>query len=140
MINSLKILMVDDDPDDYFLFCEAIRKIDATIVCDSVNDGIDAMAYLSTATHIPDFIFLDLNMPRMNGKEFLKKFCLSPFKDKIPVVIYSTSRMSSDVEETRLLGAAAFIKKPYDFDDMCKEISAVLTKLLTARTENVAGE
>jgi CheY-like chemotaxis protein len=65
------LLIVDDDPDDIQLFCEAVSEINNTFHCYSAANGEDALQLLKGAIVKPDFIFLDLNMPRMGGKQCL---------------------------------------------------------------------
>src|SRR5262245_57566235 len=106
------LLIVDDDPDDVQLFCEAVTEINDTFHCFSVTNGEEALQLLYAAIVKPDFIFLDLNMPRMSGKQLLVQLKRDPQFAKIPVVIYSTSKIKQDVEDSFRLGAVSFITKP----------------------------
>jgi CheY-like chemotaxis protein len=85
----MTILLVDDDQDDAYIFNEAIVTIDPNIKCIHVIDGIEALQILEDMT--VDIIFLDLNMPRMNGKECLEEIRKRNRLKDIPVIIYSTS-------------------------------------------------
>jgi CheY-like chemotaxis protein len=105
--------MADDDIDDQELFGIALNEIDKGIECIYVNDGIEALSILTDEKQpLPDCIFLDLNMPKMDGKECLQQIRKQPRCRHIPVVIFSTSSDSSDNIATTALGAAAFITKP----------------------------
>ena len=129
-MNNVKIiLIVDDDEDDRSLFIDAVKKIDASIKCVSACDGEEALKYLRAETSaIPDIIFLDLNMPRFNGKECLVAIKKIPHLQNIPVIIYSTTSRPEDVKETLSLGAAQFLTKPTYFENICKEVSSIFSK------------
>jgi CheY-like chemotaxis protein len=122
------ILYVDDDLDDQDIFCEAIKSINPKIVCHVANDGIQALQLLEELVILPEIIFLDLNMPLFNGKEFLIELRRSKkFKD-INVIMYSTSTNPKDAADCKKLGAIDFIVKPTTFkqvyDNLQKFISA----------------
>ena len=105
--------LIDDDQDDQEIFSMALQKVDVPIVCVVASDCGEAIKKLSKDTSFnPDYIFLDLNMPRMNGKECLKEIKKHAHLKDIPVVMYSTSLKTSDIEETKKLGAIEFITKP----------------------------
>ena len=121
------ILIIDDDDDDREMFREALQTVDDTVRCIVAPDGVDAVEMLRIQNaRVPDYIFLDLNMPKMGGKECLRHLRLMPHLQHVPVIIYTTSRQSRDVEETRALGAVHFISKPYNFEDICESIRYVL--------------
>ena len=120
------LLIVDDDPDDVQLFSEAVSGINNSFRCLSASNGEEALQLLKEAIIKPDFIFLDLNMPRMNGKQCLVQLKTdSQFAD-ILVIIYSTSKVKKDIEDTLRLGAVSFLTKPNKFDHLVKAISYVL--------------
>ncbi|HLI94325.1 MAG TPA: response regulator, partial [Puia sp.] len=120
------LLIVDDDGDDLQFFIDAIGEIDPRIRCLTAFNGIEALKLLETNDTRPDYIFLDLNMPKMNGKQCLRHLKSSPLFQSIPVIIYSTSRRPEDSTEAREMGAAAFIVKPNKFYQLKNEISGVL--------------
>jgi len=121
------ILIVDDDTDDIELFCLAVSEIDKTIECTSARTGEEAMQLLrKNLLRKPDYIFLDLNMPRMNGKQCLKLLKTDPEFSHIPVIIYSTSKLPEEYEETKQLGAVQFLTKPTKHTDLKKAITFVL--------------
>jgi CheY-like chemotaxis protein len=112
MAKKLSCLLVDDDEDDREIFIIALNDLESTIDCELACDGMDALEKLRSSDNLPDFIFIDLNMPRMNGKE-----CISEIKKDsrllgIPVIIYSTSSSPRDQQDARRLGAAYFFTKP----------------------------
>ena len=121
------ILIVDDDYEDVEFFTEALHDIDPNIECISAHDGRDALNLLNNLETYPDFIFLDLNMPCLNGKQCLTKIKASPDLKHIPVIIYSTSKAISDIDETRTLGASYFLTKPSKFEDIKNAVSFIIT-------------
>lgn len=128
MIKSLVFFIIDDDVDDRELFCEVIAELCDTHRCVTASNGQEALQLLQKEELLPDFIFLDLNMPRMNGKQCLVQLKANERLSKIPVVIYSTSKAVSDKEETRRLGAQAFITKPTCMHQLKRELELVFDK------------
>jgi CheY-like chemotaxis protein len=122
------ILLVDDDQDDQFVFMEALNSVNPRIKVTTANDGIDGLAKLETATILPEIIFVDLNMPRMNGKTFLKEIKSHNRLSGIPVIVYSTSSRPEDITETKALGADDFITKPNNYDELCQVLSSTISK------------
>src|SRR5438552_59147 len=120
------VLIVDDDPDDVMMFCEAIYDVNLSNRCLTAYNGEEGLQSLWDAIKEPDFIFLDLNMPRVNGKEFLKKVKKDSRFAHIPVIAFSTSKSEKDAEELQQLGASIFITKPASFDLLKKTISLIL--------------
>jgi CheY-like chemotaxis protein len=123
------ILIVDDDPDDVDLFIEGVHSVDETIECSHAGNGYDALYMLRLNPDFrPDYIFIDLNMPRMNGKQLLAELKKFPELRNVPAIIYTTSKLKQDKEETMRLGAVHFITKPYRLEDLCESIRFVLTE------------
>jgi CheY-like chemotaxis protein len=121
-----KIMVVDDDEDDRTIITEALNDIDDSIQCIHMDLAIDAIQYLKrNGTQLPDLILLDLNLPMMNGKEFLQILKQEPGLMHIPVVIISTSKLKQDMEDTKLLGAAHFIVKPSSYEKLEDDIRQV---------------
>ena len=112
--DSLKIscLLVDDDDDDKEIFCLALAEVNPSIECHIASDGIEALGMLSDPAFTPDYIFLDLNMPLMSGKECLREIKKRRHLENTSVIIFSTSASQKDIEDTSELGASAFITKP----------------------------
>lgn len=84
------ILLVDDDPDDQLIFKDALGELGEDVGCATASNGREALAYLQKMPP-PEVIFLDLNMPVMNGFDFLMHIKDNPLLRKIPIVIYTTS-------------------------------------------------
>jgi len=114
----MTVLCVDDDPDDLEVFKEAAYSINPEVNCLLAFDAEGAMKFLNDATVLPDFIFLDINMPKMDGISFLKLLrTYDDFKD-IPVVMYSTSINHNDYNESIKYGAISFIQKANTLKEM----------------------
>jgi CheY-like chemotaxis protein len=115
----MTILYADDDRDDREFMAEALSKIDPSISCQTASDGQHALELLRKSIELPDYIFLDINMPVMDGKQCLVELKNeNRFKD-IPVVIYSTTQNSTEINQMYRLGAASFIQKPNNFTELC---------------------
>jgi CheY-like chemotaxis protein len=121
------ILIVDDDDDDMQLFIESAKEVGENIHCVGVYDGQQALLHLNDEKNIlPDYIFLDLNMPRINGKKCLEQIKKTERLSHIPVIIYTTTRELEEAKELKRLGAAHFISKPSLPDEIFYHISFVL--------------
>jgi response regulator of citrate/malate metabolism len=106
-------LLVDDDLDDQEIFMMTLETVDATIKCITSNNGADAIALLRNDENlIPEYIFLDVNMPKMNGIDCLKNITLLKRLKNCKIYMYSTTSENSMVEETKRLGVLDFIVKP----------------------------
>ncbi|MCF6405628.1 response regulator [Chitinophaga filiformis] len=124
------ILLVDDDMDDQELFGEAMSIVDSAATCYFASDGEEGLRMLDSGSLQCDLIFLDLNMPRMNGKQFLAEIKKNSAYRSIPVVIFTTSLREKDGIETAELGASHFLTKPSSFGELCKQLENVLAKTL----------
>jgi len=120
------ILLVDDDTDDQVLFLDALSHVNKTVKCDIANNGLEAMEALRSKTSSPDLIFLDLNMPKMNGYECLVEIKKEHSFKHIPIVIYSTSRIETEKQRTLEMGAKHFFTKPNDFTVLMNELDRIL--------------
>lgn len=105
-------MLIDDDEDDRDLFQMAVDELDTPVHYTGVENCCDALVMLENKTVEPDYIFLDLNMPQMSGRECLGKLKKNLLLSQIPVIIFSTSSDPRDIKETRELGAIDFITKP----------------------------
>jgi CheY-like chemotaxis protein len=128
MPTAQSIMIIDDDPDDIEVFFDAVREIDATIKCHSAKNGQEGLKVLKGLPDLPDFIFLDLNMPKMNGKQCLAELKKNANFRDIPVIIYSTSKIKDDIDECIRMGAICFLTKPSKFSVLKSAISSVLKK------------
>ena len=127
---SHTILLVDDDVDDRLIFTEIVHEINPSLHILSANDGAEALELLERNITKPDIIFLDINMPRVNGAECLCQLKRRPKFSSIPVVMYSTSTCEREINKMKKLGAQDFISKPYSWNDLKQVVSKVIYKLL----------
>lgn len=117
------ILLVEDEPADANLVRSALKTNKVFCTLYHELDGVNALAFLRRQGELykdkpqPDLILLDLNMPRMNGKEFLAEIKKDPVLSVIPVVVLTTSDVERDVVASYKLGAAGYITKPVDMDE-----------------------
>jgi len=123
-----RILIADDDNDDIQLTKDCFQESKLPIHVYDVNDGqtlidhLKKMSDVSNRKDFPQLIILDLNMPRKNGLEALEELKQDVAFRKIPVVIFSTSEASKDVERAYELGASCFVSKPNSFEEWCDKI------------------
>jgi CheY-like chemotaxis protein len=122
MIKS--ILLVEDDRDDSELFLEALEEAKLPIKVVHVLNGCEALEVLKRTDRPPDLIFLDINMPIMDGWQCLKK--LKEDYSSIPVFMYSTSLRPEDASRAYELGATKFFTKPDSFNALKEMIKKAL--------------
>lgn len=109
------ILLVDDDEDDQLIFRDALTEVSNDLQCIAAGNGQEAFELLDEQEYLPGIVFLDLNMPFMNGFEFLKRFKQDPRFKQIPVIIYTTSDNPTDAKNTLDAGADLFFTKTSDY-------------------------
>ena len=124
----MNCIIIDDDPDDRELFDIALQNSRQPYHLTAIENGKKALEVLAEDMKAPDFIFLDLNMPMVSGKECLVAIKKMPNLKNTPVIIYSTSSYKNDVEETKDLGASYFLPKTADIDRLSEILSDILTK------------
>lgn len=122
----INVLFTDDDADDLMLFEEAIKEIPRSVELCSVENGKQLLKILKD-NYNPDFIFLDLNMPGKSGKDCLQEIKASPSFHDIPVIMYSTSSNTEDIESCYKIGADLYVVKPYLFRDIVKMLEKVFS-------------
>jgi CheY-like chemotaxis protein len=108
----VKIIIVDDDMDDREAFAEAINKLKIEADISFLRDARELFEFLSKDTDI-NLILLDINMPVMDGKKCLKELKSNELYKRIPVVIYTVSTNTEDIDETYEHGAHYYAVKPY---------------------------
>ena len=126
----IEILLVEDDPGDVLMTREAFEACPTPRRLTVVSDGESAMDYLRqrgmhTAAVTPDLVLLDLNLPRMDGREVLAELKADPRLRMIPVVVLTTSEAEEDVIRSYSLHANAFVTKPVDFDQFAEVIRKI---------------
>lgn len=128
-MNGLTLLLADDDPDDRMIALEAFDESRLTNPVATVSDGEELLEYLNgtgryadTKPDLPGIILLDLNMPRMDGREALQAIKTDPRLRRIPVVVLTTSKAEEDILRTYDLGVNSFITKPVTFEQLVEVI------------------
>jgi len=122
--HDVELLLVEDNPDDLELTLLALRKNHLASKIHVARDGEEALDYLyrrgayreAARAPRPDLILLDLNMPKMNGREVLEVLKQSPELCRIPVVILTTSQQEADIVSTYDLGCNSYVQKPVDLE------------------------
>ncbi len=138
----ITILLADDDADDRLMAKEALEESRLNNPLDMVEDGEQLLDYLRRVgnfTHLtdkplPGLILLDLNMPRMDGREALKEIKSDSELCRIPIIILTTSKAEEDVFRTYNLGVNSFITKPVSFNslvDLMKTIGKYWFEIVT---------
>jgi CheY-like chemotaxis protein len=140
---AVDVLLVEDSPGDVRLTREAFREANGSVRLHVAADGVEAMAFLRReGSHVdaprPDFILLDLNLPRMDGREVLAHIKSDAGLRMIPTVILTTSDADADVLRSYELNANAYLRKPVTleaFESLVKSINDfwVLKVVLPAR-------
>jgi two-component system, chemotaxis family, response regulator Rcp1 len=117
----IDVLLVEDSPGDVRLTREALRDANVQLALHVASDGIEAMEFLGregrfSAAPRPSLILLDLNLPRLDGREVLQAIKGDPSLMSIPVVILTTSESQADVQRSYRLHANCYITKPVNLD------------------------
>jgi CheY-like chemotaxis protein len=130
MNNGAEVLLVDDSPADLDLTREGLDRSRHHFQVSTVNDGAEAISFLRRQGKYaqapePDLIVLDLNLPRKDGREVLSELKRDPRLMRIPVVIFTTSQASSDVDHSYAHGAHCYVRKPGNFPDYAAVVQSV---------------
>ncbi len=139
-----EVLLVEDNPADVRLTQEALNETKLPYSLHVARDGVEAMHFLRREGHYadaptPDLILLDWNLPKMDGREVLREIKEDAFLRKIPVVVLTTSRATSDIVRAYDLHANCFITKPVNVFQFFEVISAVEQFWLKTATLPNAG-
>jgi CheY-like chemotaxis protein len=128
MTKSIVIILIDDDEDDIDIFKEVVHNgIDLPIDVITGRNGLECLKLLEKT--VPDIVFLDINMPIMNGKECLKIIKQHDTYKHIPIVIYSTTTSKHEIESVKKLGAH-FLSKPISFKNSIPPLEAIISKII----------
>lgn len=129
-MNTRRLFLVDDDADEQWIFTTALSAVDPTIQLSGAANGQEAIRQLAGALSTPDIIFLDLNMPIMNGIECLRRLKSDPGLSNIPTIMYSTTADPLIISQTKEMGAQEFITKPYEFDELVRTLRGLLHRIV----------
>jgi len=130
-INPMEILLVEDNPADVELTLRALKKHNLTNKVRVVNDGAQALDYLfgtgaftgQKNSPPPKIVFLDLKLPKVDGREVLRRMKSDDRTRLIPVVVLTSSKEESDIVETYKLGVNSYVVKPLDFNKFVETVS-----------------
>jgi CheY-like chemotaxis protein len=114
----ISFFLADDDADDRSLFTESLEQIKADVNCTEAADGKELLSNLSQSDEKPHAIFLDINMPEMDGWQCLKHLKSTPDFKQIPVIMYSTSSNQKEIKLAFDLGAMCYCIKPENFTEL----------------------
>lgn len=128
MYNCNKILIVDDDQDDRALLSEVIQELYPNLKWTTAGNGEEALQYIQADPQPPTVIFLDLNMPILNGYEFLRDYIKTDKAKESNIIIYSTSSHPRDREITKGLGASDYLVKQSSFTELKFKVKELLSK------------
>ncbi|HEU4470964.1 MAG TPA: response regulator [Flavisolibacter sp.] len=129
MQQTFSCFLVDNDEEDQEIFQMALQEVDPAVNCTVACNGVEALQMLDAMAEPPSFIFIDMNMPLMNGKQCLVEIRSRQRFSEVPVYMYSTSADPRSIAEVRTMGATDFIVKPSSFN----ELTVLLQGLLKAQ-------
>ena len=127
MKRELKILLIEDDTIELMKLNRAMLSLNMNHKVTEVNNGEDALELLLNKEYYPDIILLDLNMPKINGIEFLSILKTNESLKFIPIIILTTSSNKKDLLECYNIGIAGYIQKPLKYQDYISKINILLS-------------
>jgi CheY-like chemotaxis protein len=128
-VKSRMVMLIDDDKDDCEIFCDAANQV-SECKCHCVHNAMDALTILDKTQKLPACIFLDINMPVMDGVTVLTHIKRNPRLSKIPVVMYSTTSNPKEAEKCLTLGADRFIRKTTDYRKLISSLREIKSELI----------
>ncbi|GLB48068.1 response regulator [Neptunitalea lumnitzerae] len=126
MTNSLKVLLIEDDMIEVMKFNRTVSKLQLNLSIIEAKNGEEALEVLEHKDRLPDVILLDLNMPKINGIEFLSILKNNDTLRYIPTVVLTTSSNQKDLLECYKIGIAGYVIKPLKYEDYVEKITRVL--------------
>jgi CheY-like chemotaxis protein len=127
----VRILLVDDSPSDRMLFRELLKEINPAYLFHSANDGVTAIMNLTASdVELPDMIFLDMQMPRMNGIETLAALKKYDHLKHIPVIMFSAGDVETYQHQAKELGVFYCLQKSIDLQENTREIKVIIDKIM----------
>ncbi|MBW4430269.1 MAG: response regulator [Pelatocladus maniniholoensis HA4357-MV3] len=126
----IEILLIEDNPGDVELTKIALEDSKISVNLNVVEDGVEAIAFLRregkyTQVPHPDIVFLDLNLPKKDGREVLAEIKADEKLKRIPVVVLTTSQAEEDILKVYNLSANCYITKPVDFEQFVKIVQSI---------------
>jgi len=118
-----RVFLIDDDEDDREIFLSALNSLKLELNFTEAKDGREGLDMIASPGFTPpDIIFVDLNMPKVNGLEFLRSVRILPHYKELPIFIYSTSSIQEEKNKCMTAGASGFIVKHCCYTDLCDEL------------------
>ena len=136
--SAIRVLLADDDVDDCLLFEEALAEIPITTSLSVVNDGEQLLKRLPSLEALPEVLFLDLNMPRMNGFDCLQEIMQNDRLKNIPIIVISTSFDRATVQQLFARGVRYYICKPARFEHLKSVILQGLSLIVKEQQGEIA--
>ena len=128
MQKHITILLVDDDHEDQSIFKEAINQLEISAECVVAMDGNDAIEKLATDPEfLPEYIFMDLVMPKMDGKKCIREIRKIKNNKNTPIIIHSSVNLHNDAAELIKTGASYYFQKPGSVGELTKILKKVLS-------------
>jgi CheY-like chemotaxis protein len=124
--SAKKLILIDNDEDDQEIFVMALEKLGKPVDFRIFSGGTDALAFLRKENFIPSFIFIDMNMPKMSGKECLREIRKISALNNATIFIYSTAAYPAALDELIKLGAKDFLVKPSEFQGLIELLSNMI--------------
>ena len=127
--HARECFLIDDDHEDQEIFQIALKQVDQNIGFTAASNGLEGLHKLKEdLSFVPDFIFLDLNMPKMNGMQCLPEIRQLGHLKNVKIIMYSTSSDAAIIDESKLLGADDFLVKPDKLGLLVDKLSGILEK------------
>lgn len=120
------ILNIDDDIDDREMFCAAIKEVDSMISCIHLDSGFKALEFIARSETLPDYIFIDINMPKMDGFECVEEIRSLPGMKEISIVMYSTAFRPDDQLRFHRLGIR-YLNKTSRLSELVESIKQLIS-------------
>ena len=122
-LKSRALMIIDDDSDDRTIFAQSVSKVNADLVCMQASNGSDGIQKLLQSSTLPDYVFVDVNMPNMTGFEVLTKIRGNEKLKDLKVIMYTTSNQRSTIETAKNLGADGYFTKPEEVGTLVSYLS-----------------
>ena len=137
-IRPVRVMLVEDNPGDVFLFNEAIQQhSNFPVQIEVIADGESAARLLTGNGPVPDLVLLDLNLPKLDGFEVLQR--LKDVHSRIPVIVLTSSESLRDMRAAYRLGASAYVTKPNDLDGVMRVVKGICSLWLEPIKQATAG-
>jgi CheY-like chemotaxis protein len=124
----MTIIYADDDPEDRELFSDALKEVRPEVKLVLASHGKEVINFLQSASELPDYIFLDINMPVMGGKDCLRKLKEIDEVREIPVIMYTTTSNKDELKKYIDMGAHDYVVKDASFQGIKNSLRKVITK------------